>query len=112
LVPDTVIEVPPATGPALGDTDAIVGGTKTCVKAFDRVAVPPGVVTDTLLAPAAPAGVTHVSIVGLTTVNPVADTDPTRTSVAPDRFVPVTVIVVPPASEPELGDTPATVGST
>jgi len=111
FVPVIVIDVPPVSGPVSGLTDAIVGATYTCVKAFDRVAVPPGVVTDTLLAPAVPAGVTHVSVVASTTVRPVALTEPTRTSVAPDRFVPVTVIVVPPASEPELGDTDATVGS-
>ena len=80
------------------------------MKALGRVAAPPGVVTDTLLAPAEPAGVTQVKVVSSTTVSAVALADPTRTTVAPDRFVPVTVIVVPPASEPDDGETMATVG--
>jgi len=37
---------------------------------------------------------------------------PKRTAVAPERFVPVTVTVVPPLVGPTAGDTPVTAGST
>ena len=81
------------------------------MKPLERVAVPDGVVTDTDAGPTAPAGVTAVTDVGLTTVTFVAGFPPTMTDVAPERFVPVSVIVVPPAFEPEVGATDESVGS-
>ena len=75
------------------------------------MAVPPGVVTATVFAPAVPAGVTAVSCVALVTETEVAAAPPTVTDVAPVRFVPVTVIEVPPATEPEVGETAVIVGT-
>ena len=75
------------------------------------VAVPPEVVTDTDFAPAVPAGVFAVSDVPAEfTTTVVAVPVPTFT-VAPARFVPVTVIEVLPASGPYAGDTAETVGA-
>jgi hypothetical protein len=109
FVPVSVIAVPPDVGPEPGDTDASVGAA-TYVKPFARVALPLGVLTATSFAPAVPAGVTAVTVVGLTTVTPVAATPPTVTDVAALRFVPVSVIAVPPDVGPEPGDTDASVG--
>ncbi len=53
-------------------------------------------VTATLFAPAVPAAVTAVMLVAETTTTLVAATPPTVTLLAPVRFVPVIVIVVPP----------------
>ncbi len=61
-----------------------------------RLAVPPGVVTDTVFAPIVPAGVTAVTVVELTTLTDVAATPPIVTELVPVRFVPVIVIAVPP----------------
>jgi hypothetical protein len=44
-------------------------------------------------------------------VTPVATSVPTFTTVAPVKFVPVTVIDVPPVARPPDGDTPVTVGA-
>ena len=74
--------------------------------------VPPGVVTDTFTAPAAFAGVVAVIDVALTTVKLVAATPPNVTAVAPVKLVPVIVTLVPPATGPEPGLTPVTVGAT
>ncbi|MEN9668681.1 MAG: hypothetical protein RLZZ386_588, partial [Planctomycetota bacterium] len=82
----------------------------TNVKAFVAVAVPPGVVKATLFAPAVPAGVTAVTLVDETTTTLVAATPPTVTLVAPVKLVPVIVIAVPPAVEPDVGETDETVG--
>ncbi len=81
------------------------------MNAFIAVAVPPGVVTTTLRTPAAPAGVTAVTVVAFTTVTPVAAAPPTVTKLVPVRFVPVIVIVVPPVVGPVFGDMPAMVGA-
>ena len=75
------------------------------------MAVPPGVVTTTLFAPAAPAGVTAVMTVEETTTTLVAVTPPTVTVDAPERFVPVIVIAVPPNVDPDVGETEDTVGA-
>ncbi len=82
------------------------------MKAFVNVAVPLGVVTATLFAPAAAAGVTAVMLVAETTTTLVAATPPTVTLLAPVRFVPVIVIDVPPRVEPLLGLTDVIVGGT
>jgi len=75
------------------------------------VAVPPAVVTATLLAPAIPTGVFAVIEVGLTTTTPVAATPPTVTLVAPVKLVPVIVNAVPAARGPEAGLTVVIVGA-
>jgi hypothetical protein len=73
--------------------------------------VPDGVVTRTLTAPAAPAGVVAVTLVALTTVTPVAAAPPKVTEVAPVKSVPVIVIEVPPRVDPVSGDSAVTVGA-
>ena len=108
LVPVIVIDVPAVSGPDVGDTLAIVGRA-TYVNALALVAVPPTVVTATLCAPAVPAGVFAVIEVAVATTL-VAATPPIFT-VAPVKLVPVIVIVVPPATGPEIGVTVVIVGS-
>lgn len=72
---------------------------------------PPGVVTTTLAAPAACAGVVAVIEVALTTVTPVAAVPPMVTLVAPVKFVPVMVTLVPPEVGPLDGLIELTVGA-
>ena len=108
-VPAIVIAVKPVVGPVFGVTVEIVGGV-TNVNPLTSVAVPPAVVTLTLLIPAAPAGVTAVIVVELTRTIFVASTPPTFTLVVPVRPVPAIVIAVPPAVEPALGVTVEIVG--
>jgi len=72
--------------------------------------VPPGVVTVTSIAPTAPAGLVAVMLVALITVTLVAATPPKLTPVAPVKFVPVIVTLVPPAAGPLAGLTEVTVG--
>jgi hypothetical protein len=67
-------------------------------------------VSDTVFAPAVPAGVTAVSVVALTTDTLVAAAPPIVTEVVPVRFVPVIVIAVPPAVGPWFGLTDEIVG--
>jgi hypothetical protein len=73
--------------------------------------VPPAVVTRTLTAPGAPAGVVAVIEVALTTVTPVAAAPPIATEVAPVKFVPVIITEVPPRVDSVAGDTAVTVGA-
>src|SRR5271169_6479792 len=74
--------------------------------------VPPGVVTVTSTAPAAPAGDVTVIWVLLATLRLVPRLEPKCTAVAPVKFVPVTVTLVPPAIGPPVGLIPVTVGPT
>jgi hypothetical protein len=67
-------------------------------------------VSDTVLAPAVPAGVTAVTVVEFTTDTLVAAVPPIVTLDVPVKFVPVIVIAVPPAVEPEFGATDEIVG--
>jgi len=62
------------------------------------VAVPPGVVTDTLFAVTAPVGTPTMMLVAEMTVNVVAATVPNFTAVAPVKFVPVMVTAEPTAT--------------
>ena len=57
-------------------------------------------VTTTLALPALPAGVVQVMEVSLTTLTFVAATPPKVTPVAPVKFAPVIVTLVPPAAAP------------
>ena len=75
------------------------------------VAVPPAVVTATLLAPAVPAGVVAVIDVALTTTTLEAATPLTVTLVAPVKLVPEIVIDVPPLVGPDVGLTVEMVGT-
>ena len=68
-------------------------------------------VTTMLAVPAEPAGVVHVIEVAETTVTLVHAEPPTVTVEALPKFVPVIVIAVPPAVEPDVGDTAVTVGA-
>ena len=111
LVPVTVINVSPTSGPLDGLTVKIVGRVVLYVKAICLVAVPPGVVTATLFEPAVPAGVTAEIEVEFATIKLVASTPPTDTNVAPVKFVPVMVIVVPPPTDPDTGLTEVMVGA-
>jgi hypothetical protein len=107
--PLIAIGVPPAVGPALGTIVVIAGGTKQ-VKEFSRVAVPPGVVTDTDFGPAVSAGVTARIVDPFTTVTAVADFVPILTVLPLGKFAPTIVICVPPVVGPWFGVTEATIG--
>jgi hypothetical protein len=67
------------------------------------------VVTSTV--PALPAGEVAVTVVAFTSVTLVAAFAPNSTAVAPVRFVPLIVTVVPPPVGPEDGLTAVTVGA-
>ena len=112
-VPVSVTAVPPAMLPALGATLVSVGGDggATYVKSVFAALVPPGVVTTTLTAPAARAGVVQVIVAAFTTFKAVALVPPKVTLVAPVKFVPVSVTTVPPAVLPVFGATLVSVGS-
>jgi hypothetical protein len=77
------------------------------VKSVFATFVPPGVVTSTL---AVPAEVVQVMEVSLSTTTLVAAEPPMVTPIAPVRFVPVMVTLVPPAVLPLDGEIPVTVG--
>ena len=63
--------------------------------------IPDGVTTRTsTVEKAEAAGDTAVTVVSLTTTTFVADTFPKSTWVAPVRWLPITVMVVPPADGP------------
>ena len=110
LVPVMVIAVPPAVGPEVGLTLAIVGAA-TYVNVIACDVDPPEVVTTIVFAPAVPAGVTAVIEVASTTTTLVAATPPIVTLLAPLKLSPVIVIAVPPAVVPEVGETLAIVGA-
>jgi len=68
-------------------------------------------VTTTVTAPAAWAGVVAVIEALLTTVTPVAGVPPKLTVAPAAKFVPARVTAVPPLTEPEFGDMEVTVGT-
>lgn len=99
--------------PVIVIVDPIVAGVVTAVTVGARlkparVAVPPGVVTDTLPV-VDPAGTTAVMLVGLTTVYDVAVIPPKLTAVAPVKLVPVIETVAPEAAV--VGVNAVTVGA-
>jgi hypothetical protein len=111
FVPVIVMTVPPDAGPDVGLTAPTVGGTtyvnwSAALGALDWTPT----VTTTSATPAACAGVVAVSCVALTTLTPVAGVPPTVTVALASKAVPVIVMVVPPAVDPEVGLTPVTVG--
>jgi len=73
--------------------------------------VPPAVVTNTLAGPAVPECVVQVAEVAETTLKLVQEKSPTLMSVASVKSVPVIVMGVPPAVEPDVGETAVTVGA-
>ena len=73
--------------------------------------VPPSVVTSTLAVPVAAAGVVAIIVEALITVNALTGDPPTVTLLAPQRFAPVIVMVVPPASGPIAGLMDVTAGA-
>ena len=72
---------------------------------------PPVLVTTTLTAPAACAGVVAEIEVLLTTVMFVAAVPPKVTDAPAAKLVPVMLTAVPPLVEPELGETELTAGA-
>jgi hypothetical protein len=115
LVPVIVTLLPPAAGPDDGDTPvtvgAGVGATYVNWSALEVALVPPGVLTVTSTVPALCAGLVAVIWVALLTVNELAGLEPKLTATAPLRLAPVIVTLVPPAVEPDDGETPVTVGA-
>ncbi len=89
LVP-VIVTVIPLT-PLVGVKEVIVGAGIKIKPGL--VAVPPGVVTETL--PEDPDATTAVMLVADTTINETAAIPPKLTAVAPVKFVPVTVTVMP-----------------
>ena len=82
------------------------------MNASDLVTVPPGAVTVKARAdPALPGGVRTLICVELSTTNDAAATPPSDTDVVPTKFVPVIVIVSPPAADPESCHTLVMVGA-
>jgi hypothetical protein len=75
------------------------------------VLVPAGVVTVMSTLPTLPAGEVAVIDVLLPTLNDVAVVLPNFTAVAPVKFVPVIVRLVPPAGGPLFGEIEVTVGA-
>ena len=74
--------------------------------------VPPEVVTVTsTVAPRVPAGETAMQLVA-EQVALAAAVVPKSIAISPERFVPLTVTVVPPAAGPLEGEIPVTVGAT
>jgi hypothetical protein len=73
------------------------------VKLPVEVAVPPGVVTEIVTAPADLAGLTAVIEVDEVTLKLVAAVEPKLTAVAPVKLVPVMTTEVPPAVGPAVG---------
>ena len=81
------------------------------MKSCCPVPVPSGVVTETSTLFAPPnGGVTAVMVVSLTTTTLLATAPPNVTTVAPRKFVPPIVTLVPPLVGPLFGVTEVTVG--
>jgi hypothetical protein len=106
FVPVIVTVVP--TGPKVGVNDVIVGAPAAVVtlKPWELQSLPPGVVTQ-IFPVVAPLGTVAVIFVEDFTVN-VAETPWNVTLVAPVKFVPVIVTVVP--TGPEVGEKEVIVG--
>jgi hypothetical protein len=73
--------------------------------------LPPALATPTSTVPAACAGEVAVIEVSESMVYVVAALEPKLTAVAPLKPLPVTVMVVPPATGPACGLIPVTVGA-
>ncbi len=103
-VPVIVTTVPPATGPEVGLIVVTVGAGVPYVYPFTAVAVwLSGFVITTFAGPAAPAGLTNVSVPAVSTVTDVAALPPTVTAAPVWNPVPVIVTRVPPPVGPNDG---------
>jgi hypothetical protein len=98
LVP--VIMIIAEVAPLVGVNDVIVGNRPN--KKPEIEALPNGVVT--LMFPLAPVPTTAVMVVGDTTVKELAGTPPKLTAVAPVKFKPVIVTIVPVTPLPGVND--------
>ena len=105
-VPVIVTDVLPVVAPEVGEIPVSVGvgTTKVNFELAPTDVVPPGVVTTTSTTPADPTGLVAVIKLSLLTVKLAASTPPNDTAVAPVRFDPVIVTIVPPNVEPDVGD--------
>jgi hypothetical protein len=112
FVPVIVRAVPPPTGPDVGLTAVTVGAACTVYNVLAAF-VPPGVVTRILFVPVvANDGKVQEMVVAFVTLKVVQAVPPTVTAVAPVKFVPVIVTILPVVlSGPELGATAVTVGA-
>ena len=111
FVPVIVIAVPPRVEPEVGLTLFIVGGGGAYLNVTGCVVGPPGVVTTIVLSPRVAAGVFAVMVVAFTKTTFVAAISPIFTLVTPVKLVPVMVMAVPPAVDPETGLTLEIVGA-
>jgi hypothetical protein len=114
FVPLIVTNVPPATGPLVGEipvTVGVKGPTYVYSSATEIADVPLGVVTVISTTPATWAGATAVIELLETTLNDVAGELPKLTAVAPVKPVPFIVTFVPPIIGPLVGERPVTVGA-
>ena len=111
LVPVMVTLVPPLVGPAVG-LMLVTAGTGIFAEPIrrSRRTRPPAVVAVTSTVPA-PAGAVAVIRVALLTVKLVAAVTPKFTAVAPVKFVPLMVTLVPPLVGPAVGLMAVTVGA-
>src|SRR5665213_1810345 len=111
--PVIVTMVPPAVVPDVGETALTTGtGAPNVKTSAETIAlVPPTVVTKMLRVPAASAGDTTVIFVSEMIVKLAADVGPKCTLVVPVNPVPVTVITVPPATGPDVGEMAVTTGT-
>ena len=116
LLPLIVTAVPPAVAPLLGEMLLIVGGGGVLVVYVKPLAsealCPSGLVTLTVTAPAACAGVVAVMVVLLVTATLVAALPPKLTAAPETKLVPLMVTFVPPAVDPLVGAILVTVGAT
>jgi hypothetical protein len=96
LVPVMVTTCP--VFPDVGVNEVMVGGMAAPIK-VKPVIVPTPLAVVTLILPVAPAPITAVMEVALTTLNEVAAVPPKLTAVAPVKLVPVNVTVCPVLAE-------------
>ena len=112
-VPVTETGVPPAAEPDVGVIDVTAGGTEKVNSPEPVPASDDGagfVTTMSRATPTLPEGVVHVTNVEETTTTDAHADPPTVTVAAATNPLPVTVIGVPPATEPDVGDTDDTTG--
>src|SRR4051812_23105683 len=104
LVP--LMVTPPPAGPLTGVKLVIVGGLTTIVKGLELVAMPPGVVTRIVPVVAAAGAVAWIDVAELTVNTALMPLK--ATAVAPMKFVPLIVTLVP--ADPFAGVKPVIVG--
>ena len=114
LPPRIVTFVPPFFGPNPGPTpDRLGAGTKLNLSALEVLEAPAAVVSSTSTSPDAVAGEVATQLVVDEQLTALARVEPNLTVVAPGlvkKPVPVMATRVPPATGPELGNIPVTLG--